>query len=160
MLNVAPNTEEAGIWMSGGAPSVDSAGHLYVITGNGTFDATNTQRARPMTTATPSCSCTPGTGRPDSASAPTSRPPTRPLTTANDQDFGAGGAALVLNLGTGTPSQHLVVGGGKDGGLYVLNGDHMGGSGDANAWQMLSLGLPHLRHRGVLEQHAVHRAGR
>ncbi len=49
-----------------------------------------------------------------------------------DRDFGAGGAALVLNLGSGSPS-HLVIGGGKDGALYVLNGDNLGGSGDANA---------------------------
>src|SRR4029077_14261013 len=57
---------------------------------------------------------------------------------AMDRDFGAGGAALVLNLGSGSPS-HLAIGGGKDGALYVLNGDNLGGSGDANAWQMIPL---------------------
>jgi hypothetical protein len=45
---------------------------------------------------------------------------------------------MVLNLSTGP--QHLVIGGGKDGTLYLLNGDSMGGSGDANAWQYFSLG--------------------
>jgi hypothetical protein len=43
----------------------------------------------------------------------------------------------VLNLSTGP--QHLVVGGGKDGMLYLLNGDAMGGSGDPNAYQHFSL---------------------
>jgi len=56
----------------------------------------------------------------------------------NDADFGSGGSALVLNLSTGP--QHLVIGGGKDGELYLLNGDSMGGSGDPNAWQHFSLG--------------------
>jgi hypothetical protein len=60
----------------------------------------------------------------------------------DDQDFGSGGSALVLNLAGGATPQHLVVGGGKDGALYVLNGDQMGGSGDSNAWQMLELGQP------------------
>jgi hypothetical protein len=46
----------------------------------------------------------------------------------------------VLNLSTGP--QHLVIGGGKDGMLYLLNGDSMGGSGDPNAWQYFSLGYP------------------
>jgi hypothetical protein len=52
----------------------------------------------------------------------------------DDNDFGSGGSALVLNLPSGSP-QHLVIGGGKDGALYLLNGDSMGGKGDANARQ-------------------------
>jgi hypothetical protein len=32
---------QSGIWMSGGGLSVDGAGHLYVLTGNGTWDGTD-----------------------------------------------------------------------------------------------------------------------
>ena len=130
-LNVTPNTQEGGIWMAGGAPSADTNGHLYVLTGNGTFDVTNTtgptndygdcflQLTGGLTVSswfTPS----------DQASDNT-----------NDFDFGSGGSALVLNLSTGP--QHLVIGGGKDGTLYLLNGDSMGGSGDPAAYQHFSL---------------------
>jgi hypothetical protein len=135
VLNVAPNSGEAGIWMSGGAPSVDSNGNMYVITGNGTFDATGTSA--------------PNNDYGDSflqlkpaAANLTVNSYFTPTNQANDnaldRDFGAGGAALVLNLPSGTPS-HLVVGGGKDGALYVLNGDSLGGSGDGNAYQLIQL---------------------
>jgi len=40
------------------------------------------------------------------------------------------------------PVPHLVIGGGKDGYLYLLNRDAMGGLGDANASQRFNFGNP------------------
>ena len=40
----------------------------------------------------------------------------------------------------GSNPTHLVIGGGKDGTLYLLNRDKMGGLGDSNAWQPISIG--------------------
>jgi len=130
-LNVTPNAGEGGIWMSGGAPSADANGHLYVITGNGAFDVTNTTGP---TNDYGDCFL-----QLDSALAVSSwfTPSDQANDFANDFDFGAGGSALVLNLSTGP--QHLVIGGGKDGMLYLLNGDSMGGSGDPNAYQHFSV---------------------
>ena len=132
MLNVAPNAGESGIWMSGGAPAADSSGNIYVITGNGTFDVAN---------ATP-----PTNDYGDSVLQLSSGlgilsyfTPSDQATEANlDYDFGSGGA-VVLNVSAGS-LQHLVIGGGKEGTLYLLNGDSMGGLGDANARQYFSLG--------------------
>ena len=142
VLNVAPNTAESGIWMSGGGPSVDSSGHLYVITGNGQFDAANTSGTSDDY-GDSFLQLTLGTGQAGLGVSSYFTPTDQLSDYQNDKDFGAGGAALVLNLsGTGGTPQHLVVGGGKDGALYVLNGDAMGGAGDAQAWQKVSVGHP------------------
>jgi hypothetical protein len=61
---------------------------------------------------------------------------------AQDLDFGSGGAAVLADVVAGNPpaTVHLVVGGGKDGNLYVLDRDRMGGYGDVNAWEEISTG--------------------
>ena len=57
-----------------------------------------------------------------------------------DRDFASGGAALLANLPTGNSVTHALICGGKDGTLYVLNRDLLGGFGDAAAVQMIALG--------------------
>jgi hypothetical protein len=137
VLNVEPNMGQGGIWMSGGAPSVDSNGHLYLITGNGTFDATNTSGFQDDY-GDSFLQLTPGIGAAGLGVSSFFTPSDQANDALLDKDFGSGGAALVLNLANGSP-QHLVVGGGKDGALYVLDGDNMGGAGDSNARQIISL---------------------
>jgi hypothetical protein len=135
VLNVTPNVGFGGIWMGGAAPSADSNNHLYVITGNAKFDVTNASA--------------PNNDYGDSFLQLTTSlgissyftPSDQSSDNANDQDFGAGGSAVVLNLTSGS-LQHLVVGGGKDGTLYLLNGDSMGGSGDSNARQHFNINAP------------------
>jgi hypothetical protein len=134
VLNVTPNVHEGGIWMSGGAPSADSAGHLYVLTGNGIFDADG---SRPPYTNDYGDSFL----QLSAALTPLSyfTPSDQASEYANDTDFGSGGSAVVLNLGAGS-LRHLVVGGGKDARLYLLNGDSMGGFGDTHARQFFDIG--------------------
>jgi hypothetical protein len=57
-----------------------------------------------------------------------------------DLDFASGGAALLANLPAGNTVTHALICGGKDGTLYVLNRDLLGGFGDAAAVQMIALG--------------------
>ena len=134
VFNDAPNTGQGGIWMSGGAPAADSAGNLYLITGNANFDATSTSA--------------PHNDYGDSFLQLSSSLGVKQYFTPSDEgsdntmdnDFGSGGAAVLVDLpANGSNPIHLVIGGGKDGTVYLLNRDNMGGLGDSNAWQEFSI---------------------
>jgi hypothetical protein len=128
VLNVSPNVGFGGIWMSGGAPAADTSNNLYLITGNATFDVTSPTA--------------PNNDYGDSFLKLTSglqvsqyfTPSDEMTDNGSDNDFGAGGAAILVDQPPPSPA-HLVIGGGKDGYLYLLNRDAMGGFGDSNAWQ-------------------------
>jgi hypothetical protein len=120
--------------MGGGAPAVDSSNNLYVLTGNGFFDATSTTA--------------PNNDYGDTLLQLTSNltvsqyfTPSDQLTLyQNDGDFASGGAAILADLPAGSPITHLIMGGGKDQSLYVLNRDLLGGLGDTSAVQKISFG--------------------
>jgi hypothetical protein len=133
VFNVAPNGQFGGIWMAGAAPAADANNALYVITSNGTFDANSSTAPQKdygdtflklNSNLTVSQYFTPS----DQA-----------IDDANNEDFGSGGAAVILDAPS-SPVAHLIVGGGKDGFLYLLNRDAMGGFGDSNAWQRINFG--------------------
>jgi hypothetical protein len=134
VLNTSPNRGRSGIWMSGGAPAVDASGKLYVITGNGGFDATsrtapNNDYGDSLLQLTPSLSVsqwfTPSDQLNDAQ---------------NDEDFGSGGAALLADLPAGNTVTHALICGGKDHFLYVINRDLLGGFGDGGAVQRFDFG--------------------
>lgn len=143
VLNVTPNSGWAGVWMSGGAPAADSSGNVYVITANGQFDATNASA--------------PNNDYGDSFLKLNSglsvsqyfTPSDEANDQVNDNDFGSGGAMVLVDLPpNGANPTHLMMGGGKDGILYVLNRDAMGGYGDSNAWQQINTGSG-VHHGGI-----------
>ena len=123
VLNVAPNKGRAGIWMSGGAPAADGGGRIYVTTGNGVSNPTAKDYG--------DCVLRLSSGL---AVSDWFMPSDEATLGGNDLDFSAGGAAVVLNLPAG-PFPHVVLTGGKDGVLYVLNADQLGGFGDTKAVQ-------------------------
>ncbi|MGA2564679.1 MAG: PQQ-dependent sugar dehydrogenase [Steroidobacteraceae bacterium] len=134
VFNVTPNKQNGGIWMAGGAPAADSSNNLYFITGNGFFDATsatapNNDYGDSMLKLTSALSV-----------ASYFTPTDQNSDYMDDQDFGSGGAAVLADLPAGSPIPRLVMGGGKDSNLYVLNRDALGGSGDAAAVQKIDLG--------------------
>ena len=135
VLNVTPNAGFGGIWMSGSAPAADANNNLYVLTANGDFDAAS--------------SGAPTKDYGDSLLKLSSNltitqyftPANQASDNANDLDFGAGGAAVLADLPAGSPVTHLVIGGGKDGNLYVLNRDTLGGCcNDSHAVQKINIG--------------------
>ncbi len=134
VFNSTPNVRGGGIWMGGGAPAVDASNHLYFLTGNGDFDAINVSA--------------PNNDYGDSLlQADTSLNITSYFTPSDeladdqsDRDFGSGGAAVLADLPAGNTVTHALVCGGKDGTLYVLNRDLLGGFGDSAAVQTLALG--------------------
>jgi hypothetical protein len=119
-----------GIWMSGGAPAADSSNNLFLMTGNGVFDAN-----------------TGGSNYGDSYMKLTSglavsdwfTPHDQSNLDDGDQDVGSGGTALLIDQTSG-PVTHLMVGAGKSGTFYVLNRDNLGHftSNDAGAVQTWS----------------------
>jgi hypothetical protein len=116
LFNDSPNGGQGGIWMSGGAPSADSANNLYVISGNGSFDGVTDFGMSFMKLGTSG-----GITVADFFS-----PLNESSLSAGDQDFGSGGAAILVDQ-PGGPVPHLVIGGGKDQNLFLLNRDGMGG---------------------------------
>ncbi len=127
VLNLTPNGSEGSVWMSGTAMAADSAGNIFFLDANGTFDTTLDANGFPS--------------RGDFGNAFIK------LSTANgklsvadyfaafntvqesnaDEDLGSGGA-LVLPDVTDASGQvhHLALGAGKDMHIYVVNRDSMG----------------------------------
>jgi uncharacterized protein (TIGR03437 family) len=112
VFNTTLSGEGGAIWQSGRGLAADATGSLYVITGNGDYDGVSNFSESVLKlsgdTLTPRDWYTPANWQD---------------MTEYDADLSAG-AALI-------PGTHLVVGGDKNGLLYLVNGDSMGGLGGA-----------------------------
>jgi len=117
VYNDTPNGYAGGIWESGTGMAADAAGNLYLVTGNGTVgdagDETNpTNRGSSALKLNPTGS----TLRVASYFTPYN------YQYLNDYDLDYGGMGALL-----IPNSALYLTGGKDGNLYLLNKDDMGG---------------------------------
>lgn len=140
VFNSTPNRvgtlsySRGGIWMGGGAPAVDSSGNLFFITGNGTFDA-NTGGSN-YGDSVVRLSTASGLSVADYFT-----PLDQASLDANDTDFGSGAATILVDQPAG-PVTHLVIGGGKQGNLFLLNRDNLGkfNSSTNNVIETVNLG--------------------
>jgi len=127
-FNATPTGLEAGIWQSGGGAAADASGNVYVVTGDGTFDAAfggNNFGDSILKFAGASLVVSDSFTPFNQAS----------LTVVN-ADLGSAGVVLLPDQPLGPT--HLMVGAGKQGIVYLLNRDSMGGflaSGDTQIVQ-------------------------
>lgn len=112
IFNSTPDSSGGTFWMGGGAGAVDAAGNIYWISGTNFGDSQ------------------PGYNNAFLQMSPTLTvndyfmPSNNDTLIQNDADLGSGGLVLMPDNGSSTP--HEVIGGGKDGRLWVINRDHMG----------------------------------
>jgi len=111
-----PGGEMGGIWQAGNGPAADQDGNLYLMTGNGSFDANARQFGNSMLKLNPDLSVnqwfTPGNVT---------------ALTLLDIDLGSAGPLLL-------PGKGQIVGGGKQGRLYLVNQDRLGGQQPHHWW--------------------------
>lgn len=114
VFNTSPTGEEASIWQSGQAPAVDSDGNIYVVTGNGSWDG-KVNFGESFLKLDPNLKL-----------LDWFTPTNHAYLDATDTDLDSSGAMLV-------PGTKLVMDGGKQGVLYLVNADRMGHFGDEHA---------------------------
>jgi hypothetical protein len=117
VFNATPNGSAGGIWMAGAGPAAAADGSIYCVTGNGTFDT----NANPRDFGDSFVKLTSGLALSDFFT-----PHNQASLEAQDADLGSGGA-LLLPYSVGSPAHpRLVVGGGKEGKIYLLDRDNLG----------------------------------
>jgi len=126
VLNLVPNGSEGGLWMSGAAPAADSAGNIFFLVGNGSFETTLTAQGFPSNKDCGNCFVKLSTGG-GLALADYFTPQNTVAESNADQDLGSGGTLLLPDMkdASGT-TRHLTLGGGKDSTIYVADRDNMG----------------------------------
>lgn len=117
VYNTTPQGGSGGIWMSGAAPSADESGNIYLAVGNGSVGLNNdggnlANRSESALKLTPSGNTL--------AINSFFTPLNFPTLDSSDKDFGVAGMLLI-------PNSNQVLTGCKDGNLYLLNRDSMGG---------------------------------
>lgn len=114
-----PDWDAGSFWQGGTAPTADANGNIYVVSGNGTFDANvgGSDLAESVLKLS--------TG-PSLAVADYFTPHDAATLSDKDVDFGSSGA-LLLPDGTGSAAHpHLLVAGSKSGTVYLLDRDRLG----------------------------------
>ena len=117
VYNTTPNGIEGGIWMSAEAPAIDSDGALFIAVGNGTVGSPTNPRDTVNRGETLLKLGRAGTGM---RVLGWFTPCNYKALNDGDLDFGSSGVLLV-------PGTELAVSGSKEGKLYVVRQDRLGG---------------------------------
>jgi len=103
-----------GIWMSGEGPAGDGNGNVYFVTGDGTYDVSN-DNFRSLGNSVIRVKLVSGKIQVQDWFAPQNRGDLQKL----DADLGSAGTVLV-------PNGHLLLAGGKEGRIYLIDQNDMG----------------------------------
>jgi hypothetical protein len=140
VLNDTPNGTDGGIWMSGGAPALDSEGNMFVSTGNGSFDATSSTLTPPAPNNDYGESFI--NLSPSTLAVQDFYTPSQNVSWSGfDLDLSSGGIT-VLPDGAGPPGHpNVLVGSDKQSHLWMIDRSHMSGymPGADNTVQYLTL---------------------
>jgi len=119
VYNNTPNGSQASFWTGGAAPAADANGNIYLVAGNGTFDAAS--GGLDFGESFNKLSTVGGLAVQDYFT------PFNFLSLNDgDVDVGSSGVALVGDEAGSSAHPHLMVGIGKEGRIYVLDRDNMG----------------------------------
>lgn len=118
--------DQGGIWQGGSGVMSDGSGRIFVSTGNGVSPAPGPGTPPPAQLGDAVVRLGVGTDG-TMAAQDFFSPANAPTLDANDQDFGSGGP-VGLPFGTST-YPHLLMQAGKDGRIFLLNRDGLGGRG-------------------------------
>jgi len=115
--NAQPNGSDGGFWQSGCGPAADSAGNLYLESGNGNWDATNQNYGNTVI----KLSTTNGL-----AVADWFTPSNQLYLNLQDLDIGSAGQIVLPDSAGSGAHPHLLLAGSKQGTMYLLDRDNMG----------------------------------
>jgi uncharacterized protein (TIGR03437 family) len=120
VYNTTPNGSLGSLWAGGAAPAADAASNIYVVSANGTFDRAS--------------------GGPDLGESYIKlgsggglpvldyfTPFNQKALNDGDVDTGSAGVALLGDEAGSAAHPHLMAGAGKEGRIYLLDRDHLGG---------------------------------
>jgi hypothetical protein len=129
-----PNGSDGGIWMSNGGLSADSAGYIYALTGNGTFDI-DTGGTDYGDAALKLSPPTIGAASPLMSVSDYFVPSNQAYLNDHDLDIGGAEGIVFTDPGSGV-APNLMVASDKNGSVYLINRDNMShyetGPGNSN----------------------------
>lgn len=127
LFSATPNGGLGGIWQTATGPAADASGNIYVITGNGTFD--NSSNTVPP--VAPNNDLGDSFIKLSTASGLSVSgfftPSNQSTLSAADLDVGSGGPLVLPDAAGSSAIPHLLIGGDKQGILYLIDRDNMTG---------------------------------
>jgi hypothetical protein len=137
VFNDTPNGYQGGYWMSGASPAADTQGHIYLMSGNGDFDASKSDFGDSFVKLTAS-----GTNL---VVSDYFTPYNQEVLNEEDGDLGSGGPMILPDEVGSAAHPHLLVGCGKEGSVYLVDRDNMGHYNSVDNSQIVQF-LPTLIH--------------